>query len=97
MSIDRTKDRERFATMIKSWIDKFAHTIASTDTKEHIQMLIIEPFMKYIIERTFPYMMIAVCLFAAIFLFVILTFVLLLLNRNKISICPFCEKTIKVF
>jgi hypothetical protein len=94
MSIDRTKDKERFAQMIKSWIDQFAHTISSTDTKNHIQMLIIEPFMQYILQRAFPYMIIAICLFAGIFLFVILTFVLLLLNRNKINICPFCDKSI---
>jgi accessory gene regulator protein AgrB len=94
MSIDRTKDKERFAQMIKSWIDQFAHTISSTDTKNHIQMLIIEPFMQYILQRAFPYMIIAICLFAGIFLFVILTFVLLLLNRNKINVCPFCDKSI---
>ena len=80
--------------MIKSWIDQFAHAISSTDTKNHIQMLIIEPFMQYILQRAFPYMIIAICLFAGIFLFVILTFVLLLLNRNKINVCPFCDKSI---
>ena len=94
MSIDRTKDKERFSHMIKSWIEQFSHIIASTDTKNHIQMLLIEPFMQYILQRTFPYMIIAVCLFAGIFLFVILTFVMILLNRNKISTCPFCDKSI---
>ncbi len=94
MSIDRTKDKERFSSMIKTWIEQFSHIITSTDTKNHIQMLIIEPFMQYILQRTFPYMIIAVCLFAGIFLFVILTFVMILLNRNKISICPFCDKSI---
>ena len=92
MPIDRTKDKDKFAIMLKSWIDQFAHTLSSTDTKNHIQMLVIEPFLQFILQRAFPYMIIAICLFAGIFLFVILTFVLLLLNRNKTNICPFCEK-----
>ena len=93
MPIDRTKDKDKFANMIKSWIDQFAHTLSSTDTKNHIQMLVIEPFLQYILQRAFPYMIIVVCLFAGIFLFVILTFVILLLNRNKNTICPFCDKS----
>lgn len=93
MSIDRTKDKDKFTQMIKTWIDQFAHTIStSTDTKNYIQMLVIEPFLNYIFQRAFPYMLIAVCLFAGIFLFVILTFVLLLMNKNKVPSCPFCEK-----
>lgn len=93
MSIDRTKDKERFAHMIKSWIDQFAHILSNTDTKNYIQGLIIDPFLQYILQRSFPYMIIAICLFTGIFLFVILTFVMLLVNRNKSVICPFCEKT----
>jgi hypothetical protein len=94
MPIDRTKDRDKFALMVKSWIDQFAHTLSSTDTKNYIQMLVIEPFLEYILNRAFPYMIIAICLFTGIFLFVILTFVLLLLNRNKTNMCPFCDKII---
>lgn len=66
--------------MIKTWVSQFAHLIQSTDTKEHIEGLIIEPFLKYIMGRIFPYMIIAFCLFGGIFLFVVLTFVMLLLR-----------------
>ena len=93
MSIDRTKDKEKFTFMIKSWVDQFAHILSNTDTKQYIQTLIIDPFLQYILQRSFPYMIITICLFAGIFLFVILTFVMLLLNKNKSNLCPFCEKT----
>jgi hypothetical protein len=92
MPLDRTKDKERFANMIKQWIDQFALSLASSDTKNYIEQLVIEPFLKYILQRAFPYMIIAICLFSGILIFVILTFVLLLMNRNKPSMCPFCEK-----
>ena len=93
MPLDRTKDKEKFALMLKGWIDQFALSLASSDTKNYIQQLVIEPFLQYILQRAFPYMIIAICVFSGILIFVILTFVLLLMNRNKVSLCPFCEKT----
>ena len=92
MPLDRTKDKERFAQMLKGWIDQFALSLASSDTKNYIQQLVIEPFLQYILQRSFPYLIIALCIFSVILIFVILTFVLLLINRNKTNICPFCEK-----
>jgi hypothetical protein len=93
MPLDRTKDKEKFALMLKGWIDQFAHSLTSSDTKNYIQQLVIEPFLQFIFQRAFPYMIIAISVFSAILIFVVLTFVLLLMNRNKVNICPFCEKT----
>jgi hypothetical protein len=86
---DRTKDKDRFAHMLKGWVDQFAHSLSSSDTKNYIQQLVIEPFLQYILERAFPYMIIAICIFSGIFIVVILTFVLLLVNRSS---CPSCSK-----
>jgi hypothetical protein len=93
MPIDRTKDKEKFVLMLKGWIEQFALSLANSDTKNYIQQLVIEPFLQYILQRAFPYVIIAICLFSGILIFVILTFVLLLINRNKANICPFCEKS----
>ena len=90
---DRTKDKDRFAQILKGWIEQFALSLTNTDTKNYIQQLVIEPFLQYILQRSFPYMIIAICIFCGILIFVILTFVLLLFNRNKVNLCPFCEKT----
>jgi hypothetical protein len=92
MPLDRTKDNERFAHMLKGWIDQFALSLVNSDTKNYIQQLVIEPFLQYILQRAFPYMIIAICVFSGILIFVILTFVLLLMNRNKVNLCPFCDK-----
>jgi hypothetical protein len=73
--------------MLKGWIDQFALSLASSDTKNYIQQLVIEPFLQYILQRAFPYMIIAICVFSGILIFVILTFVILLTNRNKVSLC----------
>ena len=84
---DRTKDNDKFVIMLKGWIDQFALSMTNSDTKNYIQQLLIEPFMEYIFQRTFPYAIIAICIFLSIFIIVIIIFVLLLLNRNKCSIC----------
>ena len=90
MSIGRTP-KEQFAKKMREWIDQFAITLQSSDTKEFIQQLVIEPFMSFILKRTFPYMLIAFCLFGAVFLFVVLTFVLLLFRKPDILQCPTCK------
>jgi hypothetical protein len=87
--------KELFAKKIREWVDQFAHTLQSTDIKEFIQELVIDPFMKYILQRTFPYMIIAFCLFGAVFLFVVLTFVLILFRRPDIMQCPTCKTLLR--
>jgi hypothetical protein len=87
--------KDKFNQKIREWIAQFAVSLQNSDTKEFIQELIIDPFMKYILNRTFPYMIIAFCLFGAVFLFVILTFVLLLFRRPDIFQCPTCNTLIK--
>jgi len=90
MPIDRTKDNDRFVHMLKGRIDQFALSLASSDTKNYIQQLVIEPFLQYILQRSFPYMIIAICVFSGIFIIVIMIFVLLLLNHNKVTMCSAC-------
>ena len=91
MPIDRTNDKDRFSYMLKGWIDQFAHSLVNTDTKKYIQQLVIEPFLKYILERAFPYLIITISVFFAILIIVILIFILLLMNHNQVKLCPFCE------
>ncbi len=78
--------------MLKDWIDQFALSLASSDTKNYIQQLVIEPFLQYILQRSFPYVIIVICVFSGILIFVVLTFIMLLMNRNKVNLCPFCDK-----
>ena len=93
MPIDRTKDNERFVHMLKGRIDQFALSLANSDTKNYIQQLVIEPFLQFIFQRSFPYLIIALCIFSVMLIVVILTFVVLLMNHNKATICPSCAHT----
>lgn len=91
---DRTKDRERFELLLKGWMEQFAHSLGNSDMKNYIQQLVIEPFLQYIFQRSFPYLILAISIFSLLVIGVILIFVLLLLNHNKTIICPFCEKSV---
>lgn len=97
MPPDRTNDKDRFGLMLKGWIDQFAHALGSSDTKNYIQQLVIEPFLQYILQRFFPYMIIAISIFAVIFIGIIIILVLLFMNQNKVNLCPFCDRTISAF
>ena len=89
---DRTRDKDKFIHILKGWIDKFAVSMNSSDTKNYIEQLMIEPCLQYIFNRACPYVIIAICVFSAILIIVILIFVLLLLNHNKTNICTECIK-----
>jgi len=78
--------KDKFTKMIRSWIDQFAHVLQSTDTKEFIQVLVIDPFLKNIMGQIFPYILIGFCLFAAVFIFVILTFVIILFRPSAATV-----------
>ena len=73
-----TTSKDKFQQMIRSWIDQFAHVLQSTDTKEFIHVLVLDPFIKYIMGQMFPYLLIVFCLFGAVLIVVIMTFVVVL-------------------
>ena len=79
------------ARRLKEWIDHLAVNLQNSENKQYIEELIVAPLMKFIMSRTFPYMIIAFCLFGAVFLFVILTFVLILIKSPRILQCPTCR------
>lgn len=85
--------KDKFTKMIRSWIDQFAHVLQSTDTKEFIQVLVIDPFLKNIMGQIFPYILIGFCLFAAVFIFVILTFVIILFRPSAGSVAAMAATT----
>jgi len=85
------QQKEKFNTMIRTWIDQFAGMVQSTDTKEYIQVRLLDPFMKHIIGQIFPYMLIALCLFAVVLIMVIIIFVLLLFKHPTDRVlCSMC-------
>ena len=86
--------KDKFTKMIRSWIDQFAHVLQSTDTKEFIQVLVIDPFLKNIMGQIFPYILIGFCLFAAVFIFVILTFVIILFRPSAAAVATAATATV---
>jgi hypothetical protein len=93
MARDRTKDRERFELLLKGWMEQFAHALGHSDVKNYVQQLVIEPLLQYILQRSFPYLILTISIFSILVIAVILIFVLLLLNHNRTVLCPFCDKS----
>ena len=85
------QQKDKFHTMIRSWIDQFASILQNTDIKDFIQVRLLGPFIKHMIEQIFPYILIALCLFGVVLILVIMIFVLLLFKGpNDKILCPMC-------
>ena len=63
---------------IRKWVETAAHTIQQKETKEWLQMLVLDPFLSYIIDRIFPYFLLLIVLFALLLVFVIITCILII-------------------
>ncbi len=90
---DRSKDKERFEQLLKGWMEQFAHSLSHSDIKNYIQQLVIEPFLQFILARSFPYIVLVLSVFVLLVIGVIGLFVMLLMNHQRVSVCPFCDKS----
>ena len=70
---------------IRRWVETLAHSIQQKETKEWLQMLVLDPFLSYIIDRIFPYFLLLIVLFALLLVFVIITCVLIIYRFQNIS------------
>lgn len=77
--------------VIKGKIEQFAHFLQTSDMKEYIQTLLINPFLNYIVGRVFPYMIIAFCLFGLLILLIV-TILIIMLRQPRYIHCTFCGK-----
>lgn len=88
--------KERLSDIMKKSIEKTAMALQTSQNKEYIQLFLIDPFLKYIFSRLFPYILIGVSIFAGLFLFIVSCMIFLIVkSRNlnissSIRVCPFC-------
>ncbi len=79
------KDKKSHGKLIKRWVETLAHSIQQKETKEWLQMLVLDPFLSYIIDRVFPYFILLIVLFALLLVFVIITCVLIIYRFQNIQ------------
>ena len=70
---------------IRKWVETLAHTIQQKETKEWLQMLVLDPFLSYIIDRIFPYFLLLIVLFSLLLVFVIITCILIIYRFQNIQ------------
>lgn len=67
---------------IEGFIDKTVQMLQNDMLKKKIQFLILEPFLQYIIELIFPYVII-ICVVFGIMFFMIISIIGLLIFRSS--------------
>ena len=65
------QDINRLPPWIESFIDKTIQMLQNDMLKKKIQILILEPFLQYIIELVFPYVIIICAVFGIMFFMMI--------------------------
>lgn len=79
------QDKKTQGKWIKRWVETLAHSMQQKETKEWLQMLVLDPFLSYIIDRIFPYFLLLIVLFALLLIFVIITCVLIIYRFQNIQ------------
>lgn len=88
--------KERLSSIMKNTIEKTAMALQTSQNKEYIQCFLIDPFIKYIFSRLFPYILVGVSIFAGLFLFIASSIIFLIIktyswnNIRNTNVCPFC-------
>lgn len=92
----------KISEKLRNSIEKTAHILQSSQTRNFIEMMLIDPFLKYIFARIFPYIVIGISLFLALFILIIALFVIILMNKknevnsmfnsslSNLRSCPLC-------
>jgi hypothetical protein len=82
---------DRKFTWLKPYIERLVIMMKSSDTQQWLQVFVVDPILSYIMNRFFAYFLIALVLFGALLLFVILTFIVLVLRTKQVQhVCPMC-------
>ncbi len=67
---------------IQNMIESLANSFRSEETRQWLQVFIVDPVVAYIMERCLPYFIIAAVGILSLFLFVIWTFYLVFRGRR---------------
>ena len=67
---------------IESLNDKTVHTLKDDTIKKKIQILLLEPFIQYMIELIFPYMII-MCVVFAVLVALLISILWILMNKSS--------------
>jgi hypothetical protein len=63
---------------VEKSIEKIVHTLQNDVVKKKIEILILEPFMSYVLERLFPYVLLLAVIFGIFIVMCALSIALLL-------------------
>lgn len=90
------------ALPIKSaWLQKTIENLVvsfkSEETRQWLQVFIVDPVIQYVMEKSFPYVVISIVIIAAMILLTISTFLLVFFRTNNPAMgCEHCA-SLKVF
>ncbi len=74
---------------LQNMIESLAASFQSSETRQWLQVFLVDPVVAYIMERCIPYFIIAAIIVIGMFLLVISTF-FLVFRASRHAHCPHC-------
>jgi hypothetical protein len=86
-------DEKKYA-WIKPYIERLVIMFKSSEIQQWMEVFLIDPVIHYVMNRFFAYVVIALVAFGALLVFVILTFIILIMrSRNNGHMCINCSNS----
>lgn len=86
-------DEKKYAWM-KPYIERLVIMFKSSEIQQWMEVFLIDPVIHYVMNRFFAYVVIALVAFGALLVFVILTFIILVMrSRGSGSMCINCSNS----
>ncbi len=85
-------DEKKYAWM-KPYIERLVIMFKSSEIQQWMEVFLIDPVIHYVMNRFFAYVIIALVAFGALLVFVILTFIILVMRSRNGHMCINCSNS----
>ncbi len=81
------------STWLQKTIENLVVSFKSEETRQWLQVFIVDPVIQYVMERSFPYIIITAIIIVSMILLTVSTFLLVFFRMPSMA-CPHCATVI---
>ncbi len=76
---------------LQKTIENLAVSFKSEETRQWLQVFIVDPVLSYVMERIFPYLIVTITVIVSMILLTVSTFLIVFYRTGpSVPICPHC-------
>lgn len=75
---------------LQKTIENLAVSFKSEETRQWLQVFIVDPVLSYVMERLFPYLIVTIIVIVSMILLTVSTFLIVFFRSAPVAACPHC-------